>query len=321
MGLQEILLSPILWTVVGICVAFAAAVYLYAAKIEVKNFKLEHLPTIKVPITTASEKTPVAASPASTPGAAGNTHVDGSRTIKVLHLSDLHLCHPESYKLDFLEKLAGEDYDMVVVTGDIFENESGLQYAKNVVARKPRLGSYAVLGNHDYYAYNWLNKTYGRLDRKHRHPAKKRDVQPFVDALTDAGITTLRNESATLPEANIHIIGIDYPGTTKQVVDNLASAAPPGSLLLALMHLPRRLQQVVDAGVHFAFAGHTHGGQIRLPGIGALITDSELPREEASGLVRRESTIIHVSRGLSADPKTNFRLFCPPAATVLHINY
>lgn len=301
MGLHELISNPWLWiwTVLGGGMLFALAVYLYAAKVETRKFRLEDVPVVVVPGTANGAK----------------------RELKVLHLSDLHLCAPESHKLDFLRQLPTDEFDIVVLTGDIFENESGLQYAGQIVAKKPRFGTYAVLGNHDYYAYTWLNKTYGRLDRKHRHPAQKRDVQPFVDALSDAGITTLRNESVLIEEVGLHLIGIDYPGTTREKVLELAQAAPSDALKMAILHLPRRLQQLVEAGVHVAFAGHTHGGQIRLPGVGALITDSELPRQEASGLVRRGETVIHVSRGLSADPKTNFRLFCPPAATVIRIEY
>jgi uncharacterized protein len=297
MEIRDILMNTPVITTALTAVAAGVGVYLYAAKVEARSFRLEHLNGINV-------------------GTAG-----GARRLKILHLSDLHLCAPEKQKLEFLAQLPCHQYDLVVLTGDIFENESGLQYALQIVSSKPKLGSYAVLGNHDYYAYTWWNKTYGQIDRKYRHPAQKRDVQPFIDALHSGGITTLRNEAVTLPEANLHLVGIDYPGTTETVVRELSAQAPPESLIIALMHLPRRLQQLVNSGVHMAFAGHTHGGQIRVPGFGALITDSELPRHEASGLVRRGDTLIHVSRGLSADPKTNFRLFCPPAATVLELLY
>src|SRR6185437_7201686 len=117
MGLHELFFNPWLWTVLGGGVLFVLAVYLYAAKVETRKFRLEHVPTINVPAT-----------------------ADGAgRQLKVLHLSDLHLCAPESHKLNFLKQLSADDYDMVVVTGDIFENESGLQYARQIVAGKPRL--------------------------------------------------------------------------------------------------------------------------------------------------------------------------------------
>lgn len=82
-------------------------------------------------------------------------------------------------------------------------------------------------------------------------------------------------------------------------------------MVLALFHMPRYLRQFEIAGVDLAVGGHTHGGQIRVPGFGAIITDSELSRHEASGVIHRGRTTFHISRGLSADPRTNFRLFCP----------
>jgi predicted MPP superfamily phosphohydrolase len=101
----------------------------------------------------------------------------------------------------------------------------------------------------------------------------------------------------------------------------MAASVEEHDLLLALFHVPKKLNDMAAAGIHLAFGGHTHGGQIRIPGIGALITDSELKRNEASGLIRRGRTLFHVSRGLGADPRSNFRLFCPPAATILEVIY
>jgi uncharacterized protein len=283
--------KPLL-TAAGGALLGGAALYLYASRIEARSYRLE-----KVRASTTK-----------------------GVPLRVLHLSDLHLSAPESHKIDFLERVTDDEYDLIIFTGDIFENYTGMQYAKHLVARRPRLGAYAVLGNHDYYAYTWFHKTVGRLNRTFRHPKHKRDVSPMIASLQDAGITVLRNSSRMFSNDKVCLIGIDYPGITPDELRALTAQAPPDHLIVSLLHLPRRLHQLPQAGVDIAFAGHTHGGQIRVPGVGALITDSELPRKEASGLIRRDNTLIHVSRGLSADPKTNFRLFCPPAATVVEID-
>lgn len=280
------------------------AVYLYASKVEARRYKLE-----KLHVTTDPDMRRI--------GKKESPPVK----LRVLHLSDLHLAAPESHKIDFLQRVTSEQYDLIVFTGDIFENYTGTQYAKDLIVRAPKYGAFAVLGNHDYYDYSWFHKTVGRVNRKFRHPRHKRDVMPFIHALQQGGITVLRNSSRMLHETKTCLIGIDYPGITPEELQALTSQAPEDYLVLSLLHLPRRLHQLPAAGVHVAFAGHTHGGQVRLPGFGALITDSELPRKEAYGLIRRDSTIIHVSRGLGADPKTNFRLFCPPAATVIEIEH
>jgi predicted MPP superfamily phosphohydrolase len=276
-------------------VAGGIGAYLYASKIATRRYRLE-----VVGITTA-----------------GGGATD--RPLRILHISDLHLTAPESHKIEFLKRATDGDYDFIFLTGDVFENEGGLKYAGQILSRSPRLGAYAVLGNHDYYDYKWFNKTIGRINRKYRHPTVMRDVRPLIEALADGGFTTLRNEGVTHAQDRVHVVGIDYPGITDSKLTELIDSAPPGCLVLALQHVPKRLDALAETGADVVFCGHTHGGQIRLPGFGAFITDSELPRHEASGVVWRQSTAIHVSRGISADPKTNFRLFCPPAATVVEV--
>jgi len=270
-------------------------VYLYASRVAARSFRLE-----KVSVTTY--------------GGGGK-----DRTFRILHLSDLHLSYPETDKLEFLEKVTDQEFDFVVITGDVFENFAGIQFATSLLKRRPRLGAYAVLGNHDYYNYSMLNKIVGRINRRFRHPMAYRDVSSMVEALERVGYTVLRNQSRTHDEG-VHVVGIDYPGISPQLLEDL-SKAPDGYMILNLFHMPKHLHLIQNSGAHLALGGHTHGGQIRIPGIGALITDSELARHEASGLVRRGDTIFHISRGLSADPRSNFRLFCPPAATIIEVTH
>lgn len=282
----------------GAAVAAGLASYLYGHLVEARRFHLEMV-RIRIP----RELNGQPRSP-----------------LRVLHISDLHLAQPESHKVEFLRRITSMDYDMIVLTGDIFENLTGLQYAEALLKRKPRFGAYAVLGNHDYYDYSMFNKFVGRMWRRWRHPEEKREVAPLVEALEKVGYKVLRHNDVIIPEARLQIIGIDYPGIAPGALKQLVEKAPPDYLRLALLHVPHHLNDLPDAGIDVAFAGHTHGGQVRIPGWGAIITDSELPRKEASGVVYRKHTAIHVSRGLGADPKTNFRLFCPPAATVVHVD-
>jgi predicted MPP superfamily phosphohydrolase len=192
-----------------------------------------------------------------------------------------------------------------------------------LLSRQPRLGAYAVLGNHDYYDYSLVNKTVGRLFKSLRQPEVRKDVTAHRRALEAGGFKVLINESISLVDQNIFIVGVDYPGIGDDHLAALMDQAPAdkGLLKLALFHLPWRLDQLASAGFDMAFGGHTHGGQIRLPGFGAIITDSELHRREASGLLRRGKTLFHISRGLGADPRSDIRLFCPPAATVVELTH
>ena len=241
--------------------------------------------------------------------------------LRILHLSDLHLCYPESHKVEFIKRVTDDDYDLVVLTGDVFEDYSGLVYASSLLSRRPSLGAYAVLGNHDYYNYQYYHKLLGRIIKRLRHPAATRDVRPMIEALEGSGITVLRNQATNHPERKVHIVGIDYPTIHREHLAQLTAHALPEDIVLVLFHLPINLDNISKSGAHLALGGHTHGGQICIPGLGAIITDSELPRSEASGLFCRGATTFHISRGLGADPRTNFRFFCPPAATVLEVTY
>lgn len=239
--------------------------------------------------------------------------------LKVLHISDLHLCYPESHKIEFLKRITDDDYDLIALTGDVIENFSGLPYIPSILSRRPRLGAYAVLGNHDYHCYNMLHKTVGRVFRRFRHPRQRRDVQPLIEALTQAGFTVLRNSAVRHGDDRLHVLGVDYPTLHPELLQDLVAQAGEGDYIVALFHMPIYLDNIARSGAHLALGGHTHGGQIRLPGLGAVITDAELPRKDASGLFKRGTMDFHISRGLGADPRTNIRFNCPPAGTVLHI--
>ena len=239
--------------------------------------------------------------------------------LNILHISDLHLCSPESHKINFLKNISDNDLDLVFLTGDVFENYSGLPYICQILSRTPKIGAYAVLGNHDYYDYRWINKTIGKIIKRLKHPTQRRDVSSMIEALQNANFKVLRNEVEVIDKYKIGIIGIDYPTVEYQKLESLVKQIPDDYLKLVLFHIPLNLQNMVKLGVNIAFGGHTHGGQIKLPYIGAVFTDSELPRDKASGLFNYEQTYFHVSNGAGADPKTNIRFLCPPSATILEV--
>lgn len=285
------------------CIGVGAGVYAYARS-ETRQYRREFLRV--EPREPEKESSKEAGSP---------------KRLRILHISDLHLTSNDSkQKLDFLADVTDDDYDFVFLTGDIFQHDDSIKHAAKLLSRRPRIGAYAVLGNHDYYKYSMFNKIVGRIFPALRHPDNQnRDVEPLVAALEKVGYTVLRNEASYLESSGICIVGVDWPGIKKNKLLELVSRSPGDWLVLALFHLPRDLAAYNDAGVHYAFGGHTHGGQIRVPGVGAIITDSELERHEASGITYRGRTTIHVSRGLGADPRTNYRLFCPPQASVIEI--
>ena len=248
---------------------------------------------------------------------------DRTRTLRILHISDIHLAKRESSdKLDFLGSITDDDYDLIFLTGDIFQYDESIIYAPYLISRRPRLGAYAVLGNHDYLRYSMFNKIVGRIIPSKRHPANSnRDVEPLISSLEAVGFDVLRDEARYLEQENLLIVGSDFPSIDESKLDDIVSAAPSNALKVALLHLPKNLEMYSRAGFDMAFCGHTHGGQVRVPGLGAIITDSDLGRREASGFTTRGKTVFHISRGLGADPRTDFRIFCPPEASVVELTY
>src|SRR5262249_55378241 len=219
---------------------------IYANQVEPKRFQLE-----TVSLTTS--------------GGAGE-----ELNLRILHLSDLHLCLPESEKMDFIRKATDDDYDLVFLTGDIFENFTGIAYAPQLLTRKPRLGAYAVLGNHDYFNYTLFNKTLGRIARKFRTPKTMRDVTPMVKALEKGGFQVLRNQAASLVNEGVHIVGIDYPTIQHVKLRELVEQADEDQFVIVLFHVPIFLDRICTSGAHLAVGGHTHVGPIPRPRQGRI---------------------------------------------------
>ena len=94
---------------------------------------------------------------------------------------------------------------------------------------------------------------------------------------------------------------------------------PGADLALAVAHAPYRrvLDPMAADGAHLIMAGHTHGGQLRVPGYGALVTNCDLDTRRARGLSEHRGTALHVSAGLGTSPYAPFRFACPPEATLL----
>lgn len=315
----EIFLSGKLWLAAGSLLALGTGAYCYARYVESRNYKLEKQSFLWNKLQTETGSKHELSQAVVLPAAAAASSSLAQPPLRILHISDLHLSHPETHKIEFLRRVTDDDFDFVFLTGDVFEDYSGLPFIEKALSRPPRLGAFAVLGNHDYYHYRMWHKTVGRFWRRYRHPAEYRDIKPIVDALEAAGFYVMRHESVSIPAAKIHLIGIDYPNIAYDQLLDLVKPAPPNYLKIGLVHVPTNLVQLAKVGIDLAFAGHTHGGQVRIPGYGPLFTSSELPPKEASGVIRRGNLTLHVSRGVGADPKTNFRLFCPPCATIIEL--
>jgi uncharacterized protein len=214
----------------------------------------------------------------------------------ILQLSDLHVEMSEAAMDRVVALLEGASYDLCILTGDYRAKTWGPHEAAiSGVARvraAVRGEVYGVLGNHDTIL--------------------------MVPALEAVGITMLINEGKIIERAGerIHLAGIDDAHYYR--MDNLDKAAadiPPGAFSILITHTPEIYRQAAHADFDVLLSGHTHGGQICLPGRIPITLDSVLPRSMGSGAWRYHDMIGYTSVGAGSSV-VPVRFNCPPEITL-----
>jgi uncharacterized protein len=245
--------------------------------------------------------------------------------LRILHLSDLHLSPRDTDRIAWVRDLARLAPDLTVITGDFHGDPTGPALALEALGPLlERPGAY-VRGSNDYYAPSPANPLkYFQGPSELRTKRAAIDTAPLDEGLAAAGWHDLDNARAVLEVAGwrIDARGVDDPHIRR---DRYAMVAGPfdaaADLRLGVAHAPYR--RVLDAmaadGADLILAGHTHGGQVCLPAVGALVTNCDLPRAQAKGLSRWDGAALHVSAGLGTSPFTPIRLACRPEATLLHL--
>jgi len=254
----------------------------------------------------------------------------GSRPLSVLHLSDLHMTANQRDKQEWVAGLAALEPDLVVDTGD---NLAGLDAVPPTLkALDPLLdlpGAFVTSSN-DYFAPRPKNPLkYFKKNHERVHGVKLpwRDLR---DGLVDRGWQNLTNARGELrvDDRRIAFAGLDDPHLKLDRYERVAGPADPtADLRIGLVHSPepRVLDQFAADGYDLLLCGHTHGGQLRVPFYGALVTNCGIDRDRARWLHRwaqpsesnPHGTWLHVSAGLGTSPYAPARFACPPEATLL----
>jgi predicted MPP superfamily phosphohydrolase len=242
-----------------------------------------------------------------------------NRTLTVLHLSDLHFVGNDAKKRRFLERLPAAD--LTVVTGDFVGDPEAVETA--VAALRPvrgRLASWFVLGSNDYFAPQALN--YFAYFRRHRVRRRARTgrAADLAAQLGSDGWDDLTNVRCqrSLGSVPIELLGLDDAHLRWHDL-RVAPRRSPERFGLAVMHSPDSAPEAAALGYELMLAGHTHGGQVRLPGVGALVTNCSMPRRLVSGLIRMGPSVLHTSPGLGTSRFAPFRFSCRPEATILEL--
>src|SRR5215210_160534 len=254
----------------------------------------------------------------------------GSRPLRVLHLSDLHLTPGQQRKREWVRALAGLEPDLVVNTGDNLAHQRAVPAVLDALGPLLERPGVFVLGSNDYYEPVFKNPA--RYLLPNGGPTLNSPLLPWGDlrdGLTSAGWLDLNNARTRIKadHREIEVVGTDDPHIRR---DRYADVAGPADttadLSLGVVHAPYRrvLDPMTTDGFGLILAGHTHGGQLCVPVFGALVTNCDLPRGQAKGLsVHRAGngpgarSLLHVSAGVGTSPYAPVRFACPPEATLL----
>lgn len=296
--------------VLGAATALAAAGAAYATWVEPRRFALRR---VQVPVLPA-----------------------GSDPLKVLHVSDLHLVPRQGMKRDWVSGLARLEPDLVVNTGDNLADLAAVPATLATFESLLDVPGVFVLGSNDYFGPKPKNPL-----RYLRAGWRRQDSEPIVlptqdliDGFTGRGWVDLTNTRTRIEVAGmaLELVGVDDPHLGRDAYPS-APADPAAALTIGVTHAP--YQRVLDAmakdGASLMIAGHTHGGQLQIPGYGALVTNCDLDTGRASGLSRWwpgagstpsshapvDAAWLHVSAGLGGNPYTPFRFSCRPEATLI----
>ena len=253
--------------------------------------------------------------------------------VTILQIADLHLFAGQEFLLRFLSDVAApERFDMVVATGDNFGSVDALDMVMEAYLPFLSYPGAFVLGSNDYYSP--IPKRWSRyLSRSKPHPARvvpDLPYLPMVRRMRQAGWVDLSNASGTihLPAGTVSLLGTDDAHIHRDRVGAPASSwEEPGVLRLGVTHAPytRVVSALTSAGSDLILAGHTHGGQIGIPGVGAIITNCDISRPYAKGLKRWKApdgaeAWLHVSAGLGTSPYAKIRIATRPEASLLYVH-
>ena len=252
--------------------------------------------------------------------------------VTILQISDLHLFPGQEFLVDFLRRVAAtERFDVVASTGDNFGGPDGADLVREAYAPFLDRPGFFVLGSNDYYSP--VRKNWGRylVRSKGPHPRVVPDLPwtPMTRMMADAGWADLSNRAGDLEIPGVgalSLLGTDDAHIHRdRYVDPAPSWEREDVLRLGATHSPytRVVSALTRRGADLIVAGHTHGGQIGLPGFGALITNCDIPRRYAKGLSQWHShgrvSWLHVSAGLGTSRYARVRVATRPEVSLLHV--
>jgi len=255
----------------------------------------------------------------------------GADPLRVLHISDVHLTPGRHRLLSWIRSLDALDPDLVVNTGDSIAHAQAVQPLLDALGPLLDRPGVFVFGSNDLYSPIPKNPFRYLLDVGDRDRRRHVPDLPWAElgaGMAAAGWMDANNQRGRIKAGrlDIEVGGVHDSHIHRDRYSYIAGPADPSAdLRLGVMHSPepRVMDQFAADGYDLLLAGHTHGGQVCLPGYGTIVTNCGIDQARASGLHRHPSyggqdrPWLHVSAGLGTSPWAPLRLCCRPEATLL----
>jgi predicted MPP superfamily phosphohydrolase len=246
----------------------------------------------------------------------------GSNPITVLQIGDIHMAPWQKSKQRFIQSLAKLPIDLVINTGDNLGHQKAIPSL--LQALEPLLAKPGVFvnGSNDYFGPVMKNPFGYIFHTSHAPNSARLDTATMTNAFEQSGWVDLNNKTSQLVVSGnkIRFVGLDdfhigYSDSSK------LSESP--DFTIALTHAPylEAIETLTKLGAELIFAGHTHGGQVRIPFLGALTTNSDLPNRHARGLsgwnFEGKKSILSVVAGLGNSIFAPVRFACFPEVRLI----
>jgi predicted MPP superfamily phosphohydrolase len=256
----------------------------------------------------------------------------GARPLRILHISDMHLTPGRHRLLSFLRTLDALEPDLVVNTGDSIAHEQAVTPLLDALGPLLDRPGVFVYGSNDLYSPTPKNPA--RYIWRTSSADYKRDVPDLPWAELGASLIAVgwmdannRRGRIKVGDFDVEVAGVHDSHINRDRYEKVAGPTDPAAdLRLGVLHSPEPavMDKFVADGFNLLLAGHTHGGQVCLPGYGTLVTNCGLDRGRARGLSQhpsgpgaRRRAFLHVSAGLGTSPCAPVRFGCRPEATLL----
>ncbi|AYX80937.1 MULTISPECIES: metallophosphoesterase [Corynebacterium] len=282
--------------------------FLYANQIELRAFKLHR---VQVPVLA--------------PGTLARVGKREGEPFRILHVSDFHMLPDQKLKQKWVASLDALNPDLVINTGDNLGSDKAVPSVLAALGPLLNRPGAFVFGTNDYFAPRPVNPLKYLTGKKRKPSRVELPWRGMRAAFIEHGWQDATHARLEFVAGGVKVAlsGVDDPHHELEDYSQIAGAPnADADIAIGLSHSPEPhvLDAFAEDGYDLVLSGHTHGGQVCLPGGKAIVTNCGIDRSRASGLSRwTEKTWLHVSNGLGTSPYAPVRLFCRPSATLIEV--